>query len=268
MSVTIGDPADLARRLGTRPIVKLPLDAAYAGQTYGRRLLVLNPDDSADLPWRLGKVIYAALRIQPKSVWLCASRTEVERYRAVISSWLEANKIPGPCWQLSGRGEEIEQFKSAPAGHLFVAGRFDGMDFSADQCRLIVLATQPRAINSQEAFATDYLRDAGFMMQRLNQRIIQALGRCNRADDDYGVYILADRRFVTHFSQEDRRRGLPANIQAEIDLAENGPGHSVPSRAQSARIARFSASGVSPVKVRASASLLVAVHVPPSNPMS
>ena len=222
MSATIGDPADLARRLGTRPIVKLPLDAAHAGQTYGRRLLVLNPDDSADLPWRSGKVIYAALRIQPKSVWLCASRTEAERYRAVISSWLEANKIPGPCWQLSSRGDEIEQFKSAPAGHLFVAGRFDGMDFSADQCRLIVLATQPRAINSQEAFATDYLRDAGFMMQRLNQRIIQALGRCNRADDDYGVYILADRRFVTHLSQEDRRRGLPANIQAEIDLAENG----------------------------------------------
>ena len=83
-------------------------------------------------------------------------------------------------------------------------------------------ATQPRAINSQEALACDYLRDAGFMMQRLNQRIIQALGRCNRADDDYGVYVLAGRRFVAHFSQEDRRRGLPASIQAEIDLAENG----------------------------------------------
>ena len=222
MSATIGDPADLARRLGTRPIVKLPLDAAHAGQTYGRRLLVLNPDDSADLPERLGKVIYAALRIQPKSVWLCASRTDAEGYRAAIASWLEASKVPGPCWLLSSRGDEIEQFKSAPAGHLFVAGRFDGMDFSADQCRLIVLATQPRAINSQEAFATDYLRDAGFMMQRLNQRIIQALGRCNRADDDYGVYVLADRRFAAHFSQEERRRGLPANIQAEIDPAENG----------------------------------------------
>src|ERR1035438_2177321 len=153
---------------------------------------------------------------------LCASKRDAEDYRAVIAAWLEASRVPGACSLLSSRGEEIEQFKSASAGHLFVAGRFDGMDFSADQCRLIVLATQPRAINSQEAFATDYLRDAGFMMQRLNQRIIQALGRCNRADDDYGVYVLADRRFVAHFSQEGRRRGLPANIQAEIDLAENG----------------------------------------------
>jgi hypothetical protein len=118
-------------------------------------------------------------------------------------------------------GDEIDQFKAAPAGHLFVAGRFDGMDFSADQCRLVVLATQPRAINLQESFVADYLRDAGFMMQRLNQRIVQALGRCNRAEDDFGVYVLADRRFAAHFGQEARRRGLPPNVQAEIDLAEN-----------------------------------------------
>jgi RAD3-like DEAD/DEAH box helicase len=99
--------------------------------------------------------------------------------------------------------------------------RFDGMDFNADECRLVVLATQPRAINPQEAFAADYLRDAGFMMQRLNQRILQALGRCNRAEDDFGVYLLVDRRFAAHFSQKARRRGLPPNVQAEIDLAEN-----------------------------------------------
>ena len=60
-------------------------------------------------------------------------------------------------------------------------------------------------------------------------------------------------------------------LRAAADHAQGRPvrpGHSVPPRAQSARIARFSASGVSPVKVRASASLLVAVHVPPSNPTS
>ena len=221
-SATIGDPSDLARRLGTQPIVKLPLDPAQTAQTYGRRLLVLNPDDDADLPARLGQVIAGALHVQPKSVWLCTSKPDAEKYRAAVISWLETTTLPsGPTWLLSSLGDEIEQFKTAPAGHLFVAGRFDGMDFSAEQCRLVVLATQPRAINPQEAFAADYLRDAGFMMQRLNQRIVQALGRCNRAEDDFGVYVLADRRFGAHFGQESRRRGLPANVQAEIDLAEN-----------------------------------------------
>lgn len=221
-SATIGDPSDLARRLGTQPIVKLPLDAEQTAQTYGRRLLVLNPDDAADLPVRLGQVIAAALHVQPKSVWLCASKPDAEKYRNAVVSWLGTTNLPAaPTWLLSSLGDEIEQFKAAPAGHLFVGGRFDGMDFSADQCRLVILATQPRAINPQEAFAADYLRDAGFMMQRLNQRIVQALGRCNRAGDDFGVYVLADRRFGAHFGQESRRRGLPANVQAEIDLAEN-----------------------------------------------
>jgi Helicase C-terminal domain len=223
-SATIGDPADLARRLGTNQIVKLPLEADQIAQTYGRRLLILNADDDADFPARLQMVILAALRIQPKSVWLCASASDVEFYRANVPPWLMKNGIPGFSWLLSSTGDEIEQFKAAPAGHLFVAGRFDGMDFSAEQCRLVILATQPRAINLQEAFAADYLRDAGFMRQRLNQRIVQALGRCNRADDDYGVYVLADPRFAAHFGQEAHRRGLPANVQAEIDLAETWTG--------------------------------------------
>ena len=200
LSATIGEPSDLARRLGTQPIVKLPLHPSQAIQTYGRRLLVINPDDGADLQARLSIVIEAALRVQPKSVWLCASKQDAERYSAAVISWLESVSLPSaPTWLLSNLGDEIEQFKSATGGHLFVGGRFDGMDFSADQCRLVVLATQPRAINPQEAFASDYLRDASFMMQRLNQRIVQALGRCNRAEDDFGVYVLADRRFATHF---------------------------------------------------------------------
>lgn len=95
------------------------------------------------------------------------------------------------------------------------------MDFKADECRLVVLATLPRAINLQEEFFTSYLRDSGFMLRRLNQRIIQALGRCNRGEDDFGVYVLADRRFATHFGRESNRCGIPTNIVAEIDCAEN-----------------------------------------------
>ena len=122
---------------------------------------MLNAHDDEDLPPRLAEVIAAALRVQPKSVWLCASKSDAERYRAAVVAWLETTGLPrGPTWLLSSMGDEIDQFKAAPAGHLFVAGRFDGMDFSADECRLVVLATLPRAINPQESFVADYLRDA------------------------------------------------------------------------------------------------------------
>src|SRR3989442_10856353 len=106
-------------------------------------------------------------------------------------------------------------------GHLFVAGRFDGMDFLAGECRLVIITTLPRAVNLQEEFLTTYLRDAAFMRRRLNQRIVQALGRCNRSAEDYGVYLLADRRFATHFGPESNKKGIPGNIIAELDMAQD-----------------------------------------------
>lgn len=222
VSATIGDPADLARRLGVNPISTIPVDAQFAEKTSGRRLIVMNRLEESDIPSRLGGAILAALSVHPKSVWLCSSSADAKKFKEAVSEWLNKNGFVGhPTWILSPLGDEIDTFKAAPAGHLFVAGRFDGMDFKADECRLVVITTLPRAINIQEEFITAYLRDAGFMRRRLNSRIIQALGRCNRAEDDFGVYILADRRFATHFGRESNREGIPRNMIAELDLAQD-----------------------------------------------
>jgi len=222
MSATIGEPSDLCRRLGTKRIEKISVPKKFSESTSGRRFIVMNRIEEKDIPVRLQATILAVLRKCPKSVWLCTSKTNAEKTRQVISEWLNQNGFVGhQSWLLSSLGDEIDQFKKANKGHLFVGGRFDGMDFRGDECRLVVLMTLPRAINIQEEFLCAYLRDAGFMKRRLNQRIIQALGRCNRSDDDYAVYVLADRRFATHFGRESHRQGIPKNIIAEIDMAED-----------------------------------------------
>lgn len=223
LSATIGDPADLQRRLGCGPIRKIGSDVE--GPTLGRRLIVLNNDIEAPenqlLPERAASVVLDALRVTPKALWLCASTAQAEVWMATIPLWLSSHGLPGgPAWLLSSMGDEIELFQSATVGHLFVAGRFDGMDFAGDQCRLVVLATLPRAIDDQEQFVSDYLRDASFLTGRTNERITQALGRSNRDADDFAVYVLADRRFAVHLGQEANRNGLPVAIQAELDLAE------------------------------------------------
>jgi hypothetical protein len=222
VSATIGDPADLARRLGTKPIEKIPVPSNFAEQTYGRRLIVMNRIEDEDIPRRLQAVILAALRIHPKSLWLCSSQSEATKVSQLVLKWLNNNGIVGhPSWILTSLGAEIDDFKQARQGHLFVGGRFDGMDFSHDECRLVVVKTLPRAVNTQEEFISAYLRDAGFMRRRLNQRIVQGLGRCNRAENDSGVYVLADRRFATHFGRESNREGIPTNMIAEIDAAQD-----------------------------------------------
>jgi hypothetical protein len=223
MSATIGDPGDLARRLGTRSIHKIPIAPQHSERTAGRRLIIVNrTSDEKQIPARMAGALLAAIRRCRKSLWLSSSEATATRVRTVVEKWLEANGVGGqPLWTLTSMGDEVDQFRRAPAGHLFVAGRFDGMDFKDDECRIVVITTLPRAINLQEEFITSYLRDAGFMRRRLNQRIVQALGRCNRDAADFGVYFLADQRFATHLSREANREGLSRNLQAEMDLAQD-----------------------------------------------
>ena len=222
MSATIGDTSDLSRRLGSKPIEKIPIPPEYQEKTSGRRFVIMGTMEEEVLPSRITTILAAALRIHPKSVWLCSSKAEALAYQQAVSEWLNSHGFVGhPTWLLTPLGEEIDEFKKASQGHLFVAGRFDGMDFRADECRIVILTTLPRATDLQEAFIVSYLRDATFMNKRLNQRIVQALGRCNRSRDDYGLYILADQRFATYFSPESSREGLPRNIIAEIDMAQD-----------------------------------------------
>jgi hypothetical protein len=222
LSATIGDPGDLQRRLGSAPITKIGSDAD--APTLGRRLIILNNDVEAEgaLPSRVALTVTEALRVHPKAVWLCASKAQADAWQAQMPAWLAGHGVPdAPVWRVGRGDDEIEQFRAAPSGHLFAAGRFDGMDFAGAQCRLVVLTTLPRAINEQEQFVSDYLRDASFLIGRTNQRITQALGRCNRREDDHAVYVLADRRLAAHLGQEANRRGLPRALQAELDLAED-----------------------------------------------
>ena len=223
MSATIGDPGDLARRLGTRPIQKIPIPARFADRSSGRRLIVMNrTNDDSNVPGRMALALLSAIRAHPKSVWLCTSESEASRLCTAVEMWLEGHECTGhPTWILTPLGDEIDQFRRASAGHLFVAGRFDGMDFKDDECRIVVLSTIPKAINLQEEFIANYLRDSGFMRRRLNQRIVQGLGRCTRTEDDFGIYFLADQRFATHFSRESNRDGIPQHIAAELDLAQD-----------------------------------------------
>jgi hypothetical protein len=220
-SATIDDPSDLSRRLGTNTIKKIPVPPEYVEKTSGRRLVIMDKMENEEYVRLLDThLLRKALQIHPKSVWLCASNREAKRYQDKVSEWLREQGFSHNTWLLTPQGDEIDKFKRSPDGHLFVAGRFDGMDFNADECRIVILPNLPRAINSQESFISENLRDASFIRRRLNQRIIQALGRCNRSDNDFGVYILADPHFVNHFSTDSSLQGIPKNIIAEIDMAQ------------------------------------------------
>lgn len=225
MSATIGDPADLSRRLGTKKVLKIS-ENNKSQETSGRRLIVMVAEKDGSN--RLEKSILSALKILPKSLWICNSKINADKHAENFPKWLEECGVgKQKSWILTSLGNEMNEFKKSSDGHLFVGGRFDGMDFQGDECRLVIVPALPRAINIQEHFIGSYMRDSDFMIKRLNQRIIQSLGRCNRAQNDYAVYILAGNEFVAHFGRDSNRNSIPKNIMAEIDMAEDMADESV-----------------------------------------
>ena len=76
MSATIGDTADLARRLGTQPIIKIPIPVEHSTTTYGRRMLVINKIEDLDIPGRLAVAILDG---------------DVEDELSRMTAWIKAN---------------------------------------------------------------------------------------------------------------------------------------------------------------------------------
>ena len=54
--------------------MKIPVPPAYAQKTSGRRLIIMNrfEEGGGDIQPRLEAALLNALRIHPKSVWLCS----------------------------------------------------------------------------------------------------------------------------------------------------------------------------------------------------
>src|ERR1044072_7652108 len=212
MSATLGNADDLQRRLGCCPVALIPVETADA-EPLGRRMIVLSESAESSHP---AASTTAAIAHRPKSLWLTRSHDAAAKHRQELQ---DAGRAP--IWQLSRDGNEAAVFADAAEGHLICAGRYDGIDLPGDKCRLVVVTDLPRAVDLQEQFLSEQMRDASFLLERLNARILQALGRANRSLDDFAVYVLYDPRFAGRLQRDANRASLPGRLNAEIDIAQD-----------------------------------------------
>lgn len=212
LSATVGSVDDLQRRLGTPPLEKL---TASVQPRQGERLVVIR--DGTELPaaTELVDELRPFLTRHPKALWLCARRETAEALQFALT--LAA--LPGQVRRLEGDNGADEPFAAEPEGHLVAAGRYDGMDFPGDTCRVEVVPEVPVATSDLEEFVSAYLRDAPFAEARFAQRVAQALGRCNRGEHDRAVYLLADPEFLGRFSQRRTLDALPDDVRADVYAA-------------------------------------------------
>jgi Helicase C-terminal domain/DEAD/DEAH box helicase len=209
LSATIGSADDLQRRLGTPPLTKL---TSSVQPRQGERLVVIRDGTDVLPPTEMIDELRPFLDSHPKALWLCARRETAQAIEAAIV----LAGFPGTVRRLEEDNGADEAFAADVAGHLLAAGRYDGMDFPGDTCRVEILPEVPVATSDLEEFVSAYLRDAPFAEARLAQRVAQALGRCNRRQDDRAVYLLADPEFQGRFSQRRILDALPDGVRGDV----------------------------------------------------
>ncbi|MDQ4044018.1 MAG: DEAD/DEAH box helicase family protein, partial [Chloroflexota bacterium] len=213
LSATLGTMDDLQRRLGVRRIVNV-LDSQVEAGVVGDRVFLLNPSTKQPLDDEVLEFALQQAKRAGRTAWLCSSHAEadaVERElsdRTITSYRLRA-----------GSDDALDQWLQSTSGHLVTAGRYDGFDFAGDRCRLVILPSVPAASTEFERFVMAYLGDATFMRHRVGQRVTQALGRANRQEGDWALYLGLSPSFGTLLAQSAVQSAIPSDVRPIIDDA-------------------------------------------------
>lgn len=147
LSATLGTMDDLQRRLGIAPVVNV-LDQPIAEEGVGHRLLLLAPGDGAATLDRAMQLALDQARHAGRTTWLCSSHPEADH----LETFLSARNLS--TYRLRGGGDDsaLDRWIASADGHLVTAGRYDGLDFAGDLCRLVILPSLPAASTEFERF--------------------------------------------------------------------------------------------------------------------
>jgi hypothetical protein len=175
---TLGSMDDLQRRVGGGRVTRLVSEQPLPSGTTGERMFVLNPTseqalDPSVLGWALEQVEAAG----GKAAWLCSSHSEADTLLAILGV------VGHPVYRLrAGDDTAVDGWSRSHQGQLITAGRYDGLDFPGDVCKLVIITTVPQASSEFERFVVAYLGDATLMRHRVGQRPTVRHGSTRRAD--------------------------------------------------------------------------------------
>lgn len=209
MSATLGAGGDLERLTGRQGIYRIPAPAGWDTQGVGRRFFIfpemsLKADEipalRADLMARAGR-----------SVVLVPSEA------AANAAAVEVATSPGfPIFRVEDIEESKADFVAEPRAVAIIANRYDGVDFAGNDCRLLFIDGLPKATNAQERFLMSRMGANVLYNERIQTRVIQAIGRCTRSLEDYSAVVVTGEELPDYLTDTRRRKYLHPELQAEI----------------------------------------------------
>lgn len=209
MSATLGEGGELERLAGTEKIVRLSVPDGWDQQGIGRRFFLF-PERSLDEQDALNLVI-DMIKETPRTLVLVPNDSTANTLRQQISTATSYKIFDA---------REIEKSKQPFISELkaiaIVANRYDGIDLGGDECRLLIVKGLQKATNLQEKFLVTRMPASIIFNDRVLTRIVQAVGRCTRADNDYAAVVVLGEELNNYLLDKDKRKFLHPEIQAEI----------------------------------------------------
>ncbi|MBK7061356.1 MAG: DEAD/DEAH box helicase [Rubrivivax sp.] len=211
MSATLGAGGDLERLTGRKNIHRIAAPKGWDTQGVGRRFFIfpemsLSADETKSLRMQLMKRAGRSVVLVPSTPMANAASKQV------------TDEIAYPIYRVEDIESSKDGFVAAPEAVAIVANRYDGVDFSGDECRLLFIEGLPKAMNSQERFLMSRMAANTLYNERIQTRVVQAIGRCTRSLEDYSAVVVTGDDLPDYLSDIRRRKFFHPELQAEIDF--------------------------------------------------
>ena len=209
MSATLGAGGDLERLTGRAKIERIEAPEDFRRAGVGRRFfmfpgLSLEPDACEKLRKRMQKHAGRSVVLTPHGAAAEAIANQFkdkDGFEIFTADDIEASK---------------KAFVESEKAVAIMAGRFDGIDFPNDDCRLLCLDALPKATNAQERFFMSKMGASALLNERMQTRILQAAGRCTRALQDRSAVFITGGELVDYLTNEKNWRHFHPELQAEL----------------------------------------------------
>jgi hypothetical protein len=211
MSATLGAGGDLERLTGRPKIKRLPIPDGWDRQGIGRRFFIF-PEKSLT-EQEVGELRRALMKAAGRSLVLTPSNEAAE----VISADVEEN-LKYAVYSGQDLEDRKADFVAASSAVAVVANRYDGIDFPEDDCRLLFVEGLPRATNLQERFLMNRMGANLLFNERVQTRVLQAVGRCTRGLNDYSAVVVTGEDLPAYLTDRKRRSHFHPELQAELEF--------------------------------------------------
>lgn len=211
MSATLGEGGDLERLTGRESIHRLAAPQGHNLETVGRRFFMfpgmsLQDEDTEKLRTSLIKKASRAVVLTPSQKAADQVVGQIEKtlgFKVFSAADIEVSK---------------SAFVESDGAVAVMAGRYDGIDFPNDECRLLCVEDLPKAANLQERFISKKMGAELLLNTRIQTRVLQAIGRCTRSLQDHSAVFITGNELQDYLSDKNKRCHLLPEFQAELDF--------------------------------------------------